>query len=215
MQGGYGLIATAEAGEQPRGILDPALQARPPVTFNPGDIVTHHDLKAKFKGDFPEGVYKMDKDGAPRIMVAGEKPTEGQETAAQMSVSLESAVSDLASFEEGGENADWMPGKVETMANQGWTGAIVPDALANAWVSSPTYQLYSNIAERWSTAYAKIMSGTAVRPDELESFRRQFFRRPGDTDAMIKQKQRARAKATEAARKKAAEGLRKMERNPG
>ena len=79
---------------------------------------------------------------------------------------------------------------------------FVGDAFRRVVQSGDT-QMYEQAADDWIRSKLRSESGAVIGKDEMAAEFRLYFPQPGDSKAVIKQKQEARAIATEAMRKKA------------
>jgi hypothetical protein len=67
-----------------------------------------------------------------------------------------------------------------------------------SWLQSSNGQQYGQAARQWIQSVLRDESGAAIGADEEASYFRTYFRQPGDSAAVIQQKQRARSAAESA-----------------
>lgn len=124
-----------------------------------------------------------------------EKLTEGQALATGFYSRMSDSNKILEKLEEKGAYPSW-----GTAA----AGAIpfVGDVAKNVAmrISGPEVQQYQQAAENWVRANLRRESGAAIGVDEMANEIRNYFPQPGDSPAVIKQKQEARRRVTEAMR---------------
>lgn len=140
--------------------------------------------------------YALPKKVAPGAQIAGQvvngpdgKPlqgkatlTEGQGKATTFAARMQDAESTIQQLESKGvKGSDF-----RTIA--------AGNGLTN-WLASDVGQQYRQAQENWVTANLRHESGAAIGKDEMAKDVRKFFASPGDSDAVIAQKDRARAVA--------------------
>jgi hypothetical protein len=77
------------------------------------------------------------------------------------------------------------------------------DLLAPSFLRSEKGQQYRQSAKQWIQSVLRDESGAAIGADEEASYFETYFRQPGDTAAVIRQKQQARDAAEDAMQQKA------------
>jgi hypothetical protein len=80
------------------------------------------------------------------------------------------------------------------------------DLLAPSFLRSEKGQQYRQSAKQWIQSVLRDESGAAIGADEEASYFETYFRQPGDTPAVIRQKQQARDAAEDAMQQKAGGG---------
>lgn len=71
------------------------------------------------------------------------------------------------------------------MANSDWTN----------WAAPANAQRYAQSTEQWAEAYLRLKTGAATNRDEIKRNARAYFPQPGDSAAVIRQKNEMRKKA--------------------
>lgn len=130
-----------------------------------------------------------------------DKLTEGQALATGFYSRMSESNKILEKLEEKGAYPSWGTAAAGSIP---FIGDVAKNVAMRA--SGPEVQQYQQAAENWVRANLRRESGAAIGVDEMAQEIRNYFPQPGDSPAVIKQKQQARQRVTDAMRIQAGPG---------
>jgi hypothetical protein len=125
----------------------------------------------------------------------GEKTTEGEKSAANYLLRMETAEPLIGEYKPSVKDA--------VAFSRVLNGGGISSSMGNAALS-PEAQKHYQAASDWVRAKLRKESGAAIPPDEMTQEIKAYFPMPGDSDAVIAQKKQARLTAAEGMRTMAA-----------
>lgn len=159
--------------------VDPATGGVTSVLINPRDVVAGQSPAGS-----PQGGQAPSAQPRPGVIeIGGQRTTQANEQAMSFYNRMRNASSEL-----------------DTLAQQGFFNPGVWDKFADAapgsvqaFIQSDDYRRYKAAASDWIKATLRKESGAAIPDNEMDSYFEQYFPQPGESQAVVEQKKRARA----------------------